>query len=789
MKITGCIITKNEEKHIKRCIDSFKKVVNEIIVVDTGSEDDTVNIASGLGAKVYFFQWNNSFADAKNFAIEKATGDWIIFLDADEYFYGGTAKNIPAILKKNNVNKNIDAIRCKLINIDEDNGKLISSVPTIRIFRNGKAMRYVGNIHEMIKNNNEYARYIYAEESLLLVYHTGYSTSKIKGKIKRNLEVLEKNLAEGKADFLTYYYLSECYFDERKYDLAIKYAKLFIEKNDLMVTTGFESRPYLTIINAMYQMKDKYNFDDIRAVINDALKKYSYHPEINMTLAILYFSEKKYEEALQMFLKSVKLNEQYKSIEINSFNNHFSSVYNNIGRIYEYKNDYNSSLEYFVKSLKEDKFLKSSFQGLIKIIKNESSVEVIYLLKSIYDENDYNDVLFLVNELSVIKLGKVLMYFQDILKNKFNNQSDTIFMLTMFATGCYDKAFELFYDYFIRTKDPEGEIFIVISGVLSKKEEMIDKIYEIVSAPYRKLVQSYFNFDNSVKLDANDIDAYLKVLQEVILLNDSEQLERFLKISDNFNIDINELIGEVFFENKLYDRATKYYVFSLQNNPNNANRHVIHFKVGVCFYKLYKYADSVDVFKNAIEKGYNENDIYQYLNWISEQCKDEKIINRVAEIKNYHWQNSSVQNISEDVEEIASNVNIEHQDYSINEMKQYKKLVKENLNQLISMNKLEEAKSIIDEYEKIIIDDTEVYSIKAVIAIMENRLDDAEFILNRGLKLNNNDFDLLYNMGYLKELKGDYNFAIDFYNMSINSADNIELKNQVKEMIERIVAN
>ena len=86
MKITGCYIVKNEEANIARSIDSIKAVCDEIIVVDTGSDDRTVEIATAKGAKVLRFRWVNDFSKARNYAMSLARGDIIIFLDADEWF-------------------------------------------------------------------------------------------------------------------------------------------------------------------------------------------------------------------------------------------------------------------------------------------------------------------------------------------------------------------------------------------------------------------------------------------------------------------------------------------------------------------------------------------------------------------------------------------------------------------------------------------------------------------------------------------------------------------------------
>ena len=86
VRLSQCMIVKNEEKNIERALSWGKDIMYEQIVVDTGSTDRTVEIAKGMGAKVYHFEWIDDFAAAKNYAIEQAKGDWIAFLDADEYF-------------------------------------------------------------------------------------------------------------------------------------------------------------------------------------------------------------------------------------------------------------------------------------------------------------------------------------------------------------------------------------------------------------------------------------------------------------------------------------------------------------------------------------------------------------------------------------------------------------------------------------------------------------------------------------------------------------------------------
>ncbi|MFG0216248.1 glycosyltransferase family 2 protein, partial [Brevibacillus porteri] len=81
-KISLCMIVKNEEECLHKCLDSVKDLVDEMIIVDTGSTDKTVEIGKSFGAVVHSYEWQDNFAEARNFGLEKATGDWILWMDA-----------------------------------------------------------------------------------------------------------------------------------------------------------------------------------------------------------------------------------------------------------------------------------------------------------------------------------------------------------------------------------------------------------------------------------------------------------------------------------------------------------------------------------------------------------------------------------------------------------------------------------------------------------------------------------------------------------------------------------
>ncbi|MEK6867716.1 MAG: glycosyltransferase family 2 protein, partial [Nanoarchaeota archaeon] len=162
--ISLCMIVKNEEEWLQRCLDSVKGFVDEIIIVDTGSTDNTKEIAEKFRAKLFDFKWTDNFAEARNFSISKATGSWILWLDADETI----AKKDHSILKKlvaeeqfpiivleqrhyTNDIKNPLFKKVDQLYLEEARG-FLGHYPTLitRLFKNNVGLQFEGAVHETI---------------------------------------------------------------------------------------------------------------------------------------------------------------------------------------------------------------------------------------------------------------------------------------------------------------------------------------------------------------------------------------------------------------------------------------------------------------------------------------------------------------------------------------------------------------------------------------------------------------------------------------------------------------
>lgn len=188
-----CMIVRNEEAFLEECLASARPIVDELIIVDTGSTDQTPAIARKYGANVIFHPWNDDFSEARNVGLDRATGDWILMLDADECLAPEGHAEIREAIR----NERIAAYQLPVVNV-YDNGQSVISLIT-RLFRNDPSIRFENVIHEQVtKCLTHFAR----ERSLdfaslkAQIIHRGYHPTVVEARRKdhRNLRLFRKQI-------------------------------------------------------------------------------------------------------------------------------------------------------------------------------------------------------------------------------------------------------------------------------------------------------------------------------------------------------------------------------------------------------------------------------------------------------------------------------------------------------------------------------------------------------------------------------------------------------------------
>lgn len=211
LRISQCMIVKNEEKNIARALTWGKDLMWEQIVVDTGSTDRTRELAERLGARLYLCPWTDDFSAAKNYALEQAGGDWIAFLDADEYLTPEDAARLPALLTECEC-RGMDMIAASMVNIDET-GRAWGTGTLTRFFRNDPGLRYERRIHEQLRFKDGRAMRTGDAGTRLTIYHTGYSGRAYEEKRAsgRNRRLIERELSEHPDSYEMMGYLGDEY--------------------------------------------------------------------------------------------------------------------------------------------------------------------------------------------------------------------------------------------------------------------------------------------------------------------------------------------------------------------------------------------------------------------------------------------------------------------------------------------------------------------------------------------------------------------------------------------------
>lgn len=232
INISACAIMKNEISHVEAWLDNVRCFAQEIIVVDTGSTDGTNEfLAKQPDVRLISYEWQHDFAQAKNMALQEATGDWLVFTDADECFY--QPENIIEYLGKlDKQYADMDVIFCPIDNIDADNNnEIINSDVVPRIIRNHVGIKYMGAVHEQLTKGSEPwqdIKYIVADRNLA-IRHSGYSTKIIPFKHQRNYEILWQVMEKSNKPEMYYGFLSESLLGLEKYQEALEYAILATE--------------------------------------------------------------------------------------------------------------------------------------------------------------------------------------------------------------------------------------------------------------------------------------------------------------------------------------------------------------------------------------------------------------------------------------------------------------------------------------------------------------------------------------------------------------------------------
>ena len=335
--ITVCMIVKNESHLIKETLKAINRYGYELVIVDTGSEDNTKEIALSYTDKIYDFKWNYNFSDARNFALKKASNEFVLMIDADEVIVDFDTKNIEKMITLNPMVVG----RISIVNEFKYNKNASKSIEKVSRLFSKKYYKYEGAIHEQLISI--YNREIKKIDIPLRVLHKGYTEEEIvrKNKLNRNVSMLKAELEMNSEDpYLLYqlgktYYIMEDY--KSSYDCFYKAMDIDLDINLEYVHELVECYGY-----CLLNMK---KYKEALKIVN-LYDMFSSSSDYIFLIGLIYMNNGMFNEACNEFIKST----QMKNGKVEGVNGDLA--FYNIGVIYECLGKFDYAEKYYAKCKK-----------------------------------------------------------------------------------------------------------------------------------------------------------------------------------------------------------------------------------------------------------------------------------------------------------------------------------------------------------------------------------------------------------------------------------------------------
>ena len=366
--ISLCMIVKDEEELLPICLNSIKDLVDEIIIVDTGSKDKTIDVANGFSAKIYNFNWNNDFSEARNESLKHATKDWILIMDADEEFYSEDKEKLRVLLSselKEDAIYFFQGVSYLGEKIDEGN-VTISLNP--RLFKNNRGIHYEGQIHnQLVYESNE----VNVIEESIKIHHYGYLSERInlRKKQDRNIPILKEQIKRNPKDGFAYFNLGTEYYSLGNTEKALEcYYKSYEQFN---CNLGYSPRLIIRIALANYELK---KFSEALKFIDVGIKCFENYTDLYFVKALIYKELNETSMQLEALNKCIELGEAPTKFRYLSGTGTYGA-YNELANLYlEFKN-YDKAYLCFMEVIKSKPDYIVPLYNVIHILKKQQMAE------------------------------------------------------------------------------------------------------------------------------------------------------------------------------------------------------------------------------------------------------------------------------------------------------------------------------------------------------------------------------------------------------------------------------
>lgn len=342
--ITLCLIVKNEERYLENCLKSVKQYVDDIVIIDTGSTDNTKLIAKKYTENLHEFSFNGDFSEARNYALNLVKSPWVLFLDADEEFEEEEIKKVRALIQ--NASPNTGAFRFIRYNFFATGGWYSNKV--IKLFRNEHYIRYTKQVNESVEQTlNKQDMEILNTD--IILNHFGHCrlVGERDEKSKKYIEYMKSELNKNPNDAILYGYIGIISRTLGDFNNALEYTSKALNMNRESATLNIFHAHVLRSTNKINEALQYYNrARKIRP--NDA-------SAINME-GVMQLTLGNFDEADTLFKKAFEISPELIHVLINR------------GLVKQFQGRYEEALEFYNKvTLKNKAFLRQDRLGLLEV--------------------------------------------------------------------------------------------------------------------------------------------------------------------------------------------------------------------------------------------------------------------------------------------------------------------------------------------------------------------------------------------------------------------------------------
>jgi len=376
---------KNEKNSLPRCLSSIKAIADEIIVVDTGSTDESICIASEYGGLVFFYKWANDFSSARNYCLDKASSDWILVLDADEEL---DEKSLH-LLKRKLQNPDTDAYLLSVRSLMQQQHEFLDKCLQLRLFRNNVNYRYKGNINEQVLDSilehNPGAVIKTAEDIIILHHGCKQKNTSEQYRLKCNIDLIDLCLNQEREIPLKNFLLGREYYLHSRFSEALAYFRLALEFPNDQAEYIPELIRYIAI--CLYKQNKT---SEALAYLNDSLSIKAGSSDLLYLKGLICLDLALYSLALASFKEALSCFPSPPYHDPIYYHSKYTCQYL-LGALSEYFLDLDGALLYYFDSLKNNPYLIASLRRMIAIVNPRKNPDyTINSLNRIFDLSDRN---------------------------------------------------------------------------------------------------------------------------------------------------------------------------------------------------------------------------------------------------------------------------------------------------------------------------------------------------------------------------------------------------------------